>query len=447
MGATGPVVKQKRLLLSRKRNHSANASLTEAPSLGHAGGVQTRSALFEFLQKQLPAGLEMLRQMVGINSFTGNREGVNRLGRFTAECFAELGLKPEFVRSTNPEWGEHLILTRPGRSARSIAMISHLDTVFPPEEEARNNFQWQPEGDRIYGPGTHDIKGGTVMMWLVLSALRALELAVFEDITWRLFWNSSEETLSHDFGEICRARFDSQSLGALVFEAEGRLGEERLMVVARKGRATWRVTAHGRGAHAGGKHPHGANAVVQLGQTLQRIAGLTDYPRDLTFNAATISGGTVLNRVPHEAVAEGEFRAFRPEVYAQTKAQLLALAGSGQVRSPVDGYACQVEVEILNESRPWPRNPATDRLAALWQEAGVELGIPVSIEQRGGLSDGNLLWDAVPTLDGLGPWGDNDHCSERSADGAKLPEYVEVSSFVPKAALNTIGVLKVLKRS
>ena len=47
--------------------------------------------------------------------------------------------------------------------------MSHLDTVFPPEEEARNNFRWQPEGDRIFGPGTHDIKGGTVMMWLVLQ--------------------------------------------------------------------------------------------------------------------------------------------------------------------------------------------------------------------------------------------------------------------------------------
>ncbi len=43
-----------------------------------------------------------------------------------------------------------------------------------------------------------------------------------------------------------------------------------------------------------------------------------------------------------------------------------------------------------------------------------------------GLSDGNLIWDVVPTLDGLGPSGDNDHCSERSADGSKLPEYVDV---------------------
>src|SRR5205085_2512124 len=83
------------------------------------------------------------------------------------------GFQAEFVPSTNPAWGEHLVLTRPGSSQRSLAMVSHLDTVFPPEEEARNNFHWQPEGDRIYGPGTHDIKGGTVMMWPVLSAQRA----------------------------------------------------------------------------------------------------------------------------------------------------------------------------------------------------------------------------------------------------------------------------------
>src|SRR6266508_5385163 len=159
-------------------------------------------SLKEFLNHQMPDALEMLRQMVGINSFTANREGVNRLGRFTAECFAPLGFTAEFVPSANPEFGNHLMLTRRGRSAKSIGMVSHLDTVFPPEEEARNNFHWQPEGDRIFGPGTHDIKGGTVMIWLVLRALHAQAPAVFEEITWKLFWNSSEETLSQDFGEV-----------------------------------------------------------------------------------------------------------------------------------------------------------------------------------------------------------------------------------------------------
>ena len=63
------------------------------------------------------------------------------------------------------------------------------------------------------------------------------------------------------------------------------------------------------------------------------------------------------------------------------------------------------------------------------------------MEERGGLSDGNLLWDLAPTIDGLGPCGDNDHCSERSADGTKEPEYVDLDSFVPKALLNVLAIV------
>jgi glutamate carboxypeptidase len=383
--------------------------------------------------------------MVSINSFTGNKEGVDRLGGLTAEVFGELGFASEFVPSINPAFGRHLVCTRRGSGSRSIALISHLDTVFPPEEEIRNDFRWQPEGDRIYGPGTQDIKGGTAMMWLVLVALRELSPRAFETITWKLFWNSSEETLSQDFGELCRSRFDRETLAALVFEAEGRLGDERLVVAARKGRATWRITARGRGAHAGGKHRQGANAILQLATTLQRVAALTDYASELTFNIGTVQGGTVANRVPHEAVAEGEFRAFTPEVYARGMAALKGLAGPGEVRAAADRFACTVKVEILSESRPWPRNPGTDRLVSLWETAGREAGVPVSFHERGGLSDGNMLWDAVPTLDGLGPWGDNDHCSERSADGTKVPEYVDVTSFVPKAAVNVLAILGLVK--
>ena len=114
----------------------------------------------------------------------------------------------------------------------------------------------------------------------------------------------------------------------------------------------------------------------------------------------------------------------------------------GEVRSPADGYACEVAVEILTESTPWPRNAGTDGLYRIWKQAADELGLAVGAEERGGLSDGNLIWNAVPTLDGLGPWGDNDHCSERSPDGAKLPEFVELSSFVPKAMLNVVALQK-----
>lgn len=393
-----------------------------------------------FLETRLPEALELLRAMVGINSFTGNRAGVDRLGRFTAEAFGPLGMQAEFVASTHPGWGDHLVMTRPGHSARSLALVSHLDTVFPPEEEERNAFRWQRDGDRIYGPGTQDIKGGTVMMWLVLSALQALAPATFEAITWQLFWNSSEEQFSPDFGVLCRSRLGAGALAALVFEAEGRSEAVPRLVVARKGRAAWRISVEGRGAHAGSHHRQGANAIVQLAQLLPRVAALTDYGRDLTFNVGTVQGGTVLNRVPHEAVAEGEFRCFTEEVFAEARTALLALGGRGEVASVDDGYTCVSRVEVVSESRPWPRNPGSDRLFAVWERVAAELGRSVEAQARGGLSDGNLIWDAVPTLDGLGPWGEHDHCSERSADGTKVPEYVAASSFVPKAVWNVRAI-------
>jgi len=400
--------------------------------------------LNSFLEARLPTALERLQSMVGINSFTLNRAGVKRLGEYTAECFAPLGFHAEFIPAEDPRFGDHLVLTRPGSGAHQVALVSHLDTVFPPEEEARNHFHWRVEGDRIFGPGTNDIKGGTVVMWLVLQALATLSPVEFAATTWTLLLNSSEEMFSPDFGQLCRSRFGPQTLAALVFESEGRLGNEHLMVVARKGRATWRVTVQGRGAHAGSSHGDGANAIVQLGRVVDRIAALTDPARELTVNVGTVSGGTVLNRVPHEAVAEGEFRAFAPEVYEQTKAALLAMTGPGDLRAKSDRFPCALRVEILTESRPWPRNAETDRLFELWRQAGELTGQPTNLQERGGLSDGNLIWDAVPTLDGLGPWGENSHCSERSADGAKLPEFVERSSFVPKAATNVVAILKLL---
>jgi glutamate carboxypeptidase len=398
-----------------------------------------------YLESRLPGALEILRQMVEMNSFTANVSGVNELADFTAQCFLPFGFSARSFRSAHPEYGKHLVLTRPGSSDRSIALVSHLDTVFPPEEERRNDFHWHVEGDRIFGPGTVDIKGGTVMMWLVLSALQAGWPDVFNAITWKLLWNAAEERYSPDFGELCRKHLDAKTLAALVFEGEGRSGRAQLLVVARKGRANWRIRVRGRGSHAGGNHRQGANAIVQLAKTVQQVAALTDYASGLTFNVGTVSGGTVSNRVPHEAAAEGEFRALAPDAYARGKAGLLALAGPGEVRSAADRFQCGVSVEILDELAPWPRNEATNSLFRLWNQTADAVGLSIGPEERGGVSDGNLIWDVVPTLDGLGPWGENDHCSERSADGSKLPEFVQIGSFVPKALLNTLAILKLVK--
>ena len=408
--------------------------------------MKQHNELQAFFQDRLAGYLDLLHQMVDINSFTANAQGVNRLGELTAACFAPLGFQAETVQSTNPRYGQHLYLTRRGTGQQTLALISHLDTVFAPEEEIQNDFHWRVDGDRVFGPGTVDIKGGTVMILMTLEGLQHSYPEIFESITWIVALDATEETLSVDFDRalLDRLTVAPNPSACLVFEGGTPANGKYPYVTARKGRASFKVLVEGRSAHAGNRHHQGANAIVQMGHTVQRIAALTNYDQQITFNVGVVRGGVVVNRVPHFAEAEVEMRAFSPEIFEQGVADMLALSGQAEVVSR-DGYPCKVDIRLTDRSAPWPRNPQTDRLFDLWREVGSGLGMPVIPEERGGLSDGNLLWNHYPTLDGLGPEGNNAHCSEWARDGSKEQEYAVISSFVPKAVLNTLAITQLIE--
>lgn len=404
--------------------------------------THVKQPLADFLEANMPHYMALLKRLVDVNSFTANPEGVNENGALVAEAFAELGFSAESVPSINPLYGSHVVLTRRGRTDRRIGLVTHLDTVYPAIEEKLNDFHWRIEGDRIYGPGTVDIKGGTVMIYMVLDALRHVAPAVFEAYTWIVLANASEEVINHDFGDLCLDRLGPDALACLVFEGGIYRSGEFKIVTARKGMATYRIEVTGKGAHAGVAPERGANAIVQLAQTIQQIASFTDFGRKITFNVGTVAGGTVINRVPHHAVAHVEMRAFDVDVYDEGMAKMRALPQAASVVSLATGYPCTVAVEVLLTLPPWSPNAATDGLYAAWEAAGAALDYAVVAEQRGGLSDGNLIWQHIPTIDGMGPSGDNSHCSERTADGSKDQEYVDRASFVPKAILNVAAILQ-----
>jgi glutamate carboxypeptidase len=406
--------------------------------------AQIYGDLQRYLETNQPFYFDLLKQMVKINSFTMNRNGVNAVGRLTAQLFGQLGFNLRVIPAEDARFGDHLILIRPGRSGRRIGLVSHLDTVFSKDEERRNHFVWQQVGDKIYGPGVNDIKGGTVMIYMILAAMQAITPELYDEITWVILFNAAEEELSPDFGQLCRQELRGEALACLVFENGSKIGQDCSVVVARKGRATYHVTVHGKGAHAGSAHQEGANAVLQLADTVQRVAGLTDYERDLTFNVGVAAGGTVINRVPHYASAAVEMRAFSPAVFDEGVARMLALSRTAQVRNASGDYTCRVNIDVLSQTMPWPKNQASERLLATWQVAAAELGQNVVPEARGGLSDGNWLWPEVPTLDGLGPLGENSHCSEQIPAEHKEQEYVLASSFVPKALLNIAAISKLI---
>lgn len=402
------------------------------------------SALRRAVQDRMPEAIELLRTMVGINSWTRNPAGIERLAQTTSEAFAPLGFVPESVPSTIPGYGSHLFLVRRPSlaTAPAIALVSHLDTVFPPEEEARNRFQWEVIGNRAYGPGSEDIKGGTVLIWLVLQAISAVHPEWLDRNPVVIGLNAAEEELSPDFGPELLRRLGPRPRAALIFEAEGRRGEFRRLVRARKGRGTFRIQAQGRSAHAGVDHARGVNAIAQLSHAILAAESISDPDAGLTVNVGHVEGGGGLNRVPQEAVASGEFRAFDRAAYSRGRSALLALSGPGTIRSRTDGFTASTKVSIDTETDPWPPNPGTDHLMEHWLSVARELGIPAEPEERGGLSDGNHLWSAVPTLDGLGPTGANAHCSERSADGTKEPEYVDLASIPDKALWNAVALLR-----
>jgi glutamate carboxypeptidase len=403
-----------------------------------AFGVDAERLDFEAL---LPEAMEWLRRMVAINSFTAHREGVNRLGALTAEFFRELGFEEESVDSECAAYGKHLFLTRGSAEGKPVVLVSHLDTVYPEEEELRNGFGWMevPSEGRIYGPGTVDIKGGTVLIWMLLKVLQKRYPAGFERVRWMVALNASEEVMGRDFGRLVAERCTDGARAVLVFEGGPREGEILHLVSSRKGRAEYRIRVQGRGAHAGSCHAEGVNAVVGLASVIQEAAAVTDYARGLTVNVGRVSGGTVVNRVPHEAELALEMRAFDPEVFGEGRRQIEAIGGETEKRS-----GCRVEVDCQGISPAWPVSEASRAVLGHWLEAGRELGLVLREVSRGGLSDANYLHALGPTLDGLGPCGGHAHCSERSADGSRLPEYVEPASFVTKGHLNFRAIRRLL---
>ena len=271
---------------------------------------------------------------------------------------------------------------------------------------------------------------------MTLQVLRQLAPEWFDRVNWFVLHNACEEVISDDFRRLCLEHLPRETLACLIFEADGGGDDDFSLVASRKGRAVFRVEVEGRASHAGTQHRSGVNAIVHLAKLIGGLDAQTDYAAEATVNVGTISGGTVVNRVPHAASAELEMRAFDPAVFAAKRAAILGLSRAEALP--------RVDVRVLDETSPWPRNDRTDALHRLWDEAASALGFSLRREDRGGLSDGNVLWDLWPTLDGLGPRGENSHCSEQSADGLKEQEWADAESFAPKAALNAHAILRLL---
>ena len=369
--------------------------------------------------------LAHLERLVAINSFTQNRDGVLACGEYCRTMFEPLGFESELVRSVLEPCGDHLFLHRAG--GVPLVLVGHLDTVYPPGTE----FAWRDEGERVHGPGVADIKGGIVVLW---DALRRLpELDRFD---LRIFLNASEEGGCPDFSKLARDRVRDDTRACLVFEPGYDLGDGSTSVVtARKGSGRFHVDVHGREAHSGNEHDKGANALRELARFIETVESWTDYESDVTWTVGTAQGGTAANCVPGHAQCSVDMRVWTPEAMGEGRKRLMALAGDGSVQSGDGKSRCRIEIREIPAYPPWPRNNASDKLAAQVSALGETLGQPIRpLERRGG-SDGAFLWDLAPTIDGLGVIGRDMHCSVHDPDTGREQESIEKASLARRANL------------
>ncbi len=365
------------------------------------------------LTEEILAGI---RTWIEIESPTDVPEAMGRMATRVHADYEAIGLRVERISASNG-MGDHLLVTADAHcppeaaSGKGILVLSHMDTVHP-MGTLIGPLPYRVEGNRAYGPGAEDMKGGT---YLALAAVRQIQREggrTFLPI--RHLIVSDEEMGSgtsreHIEREAQRAKY------VLVTEPARSGGK---IVTARKGCGDFRVTVKGLAAHAGVEHHLGRNAICEMARQILAIEAMTDYSRDLTVSVGTIRGGTRSNVVPDEAVVEVDVRVPNQELGREITRRMLAL----KAYDP----GCSVIVEGGIHRPGYEKTPG---IAALFEHAkllAAEIGFDLQDLKTGGGSDGNFTAGYAPTLDGLGVDGDGGHT---------LEERLYISSILPRMRL------------
>lgn len=405
-------------------------------------------ALEDTLKKYEREYFELLEKCVGINSYTYNVSGINTMGQVYAELYRSLGFDSSFSQSGVESCGKHVISIKKGKSPKNILLVSHIDTVYSETVEKQEDHYWKQEGNIIYGPGTVDIKGGSIMIYLFLKALKAQEPTLFETFTWKIIHNATEEIAALDFKDLLVKQVDNNSLACLVYEGSCKDKEslEPILLRSRKGSLTFEIKTIGRAAHSSTLQ-NGANAIREMSRLIEKIESQTDFDRGMTFSVGLINGGTASNTVPDLCTCKFNVRVKTVSDFEYVKRFVDELNGSGTVKSVKDQWSCHVHTKLVGCYPPWPTIKEHDWLVEMVQAACAEGGRHLHVRDMGaGASDGNNIWEFLPVVDMLGPVGGNHHCPTNKPSEGKLPEFIDRNSIVPQAAMNIRLIQKIAKK-
>jgi glutamate carboxypeptidase len=375
--------------------------------------------LMAWLGAQQQAMLDLLGELVNIDSGSYDKAGVEAVGQRLIGFFEENGLLVSLEPHASFAPAIHVRLDATRANERPIVLMGHRDTVFAKGEAARRPFRVQ--GGRAYGPGVSDMKAGLVMNAFVLAAIKRFGGA---PAPLAGLITSDEEIASPSSRPVIER---VARTARCVFNAEpGRPTGN--VVTGRKGGVFLRFEVFGRAAHSGGAFEKGISAIGELAHKIVAMHKLTDLTRGVTVNVGIVAGGQSVNTTAPHAEGQIDLRYVKPADRAWALAALQDIVHTAVVPGTT------ARLESLGEFLPLTTTGAAQDLFAGYQAAAADAGLAIEGEFSGGCADsGFSAGVGCPTLCATGPVGGNAHTPD---------EYLEVASLVPRAQALALAILR-----
>lgn len=373
----------------------------------------------EYLDGRQTEMLQLLKNLVEMETPSSDREAVSRLaGHLDTYCDA-MGMtcrKEHYAHA-----GDALAARTAPAGKKPVALLAHLDTVHPAGSWPE---LFRQEGDRLYGPGVYDCKGGIV---IALFAIKALPVCGYRERQIRLVLASDEET-AHMLSEGLGGRLFTEECRdcAAAFNCESGSPANEI-VIRRRGGAVLRIHVTGIAAHAGRNPEKGASAIRTAARLVERIEQLTDLSGNL-FNCGKITGGTGANVIADSCDISLGLRYHSNADYEKALRELQRLCEE----LPLPGTTATFS--LLGRYPAMEETPGTAKLLSVYDNASRMLGFgPATALAAGGCSDSAFVTQmGVPTLCSLGIAGANAHTKE---------EYALLSSLLPQCRKLVTAIL------
>ena len=115
--------------------------------------------IVEYIDQHSEDAIKLIEKTVNIESPSEDPAGVKAVGKIMMDEFASIGMKVRWIdMPTEMNRGGHLWAETAGTKGKRLLMLGHLDTVLRGEK-------FRPDGNKIYGTGTSDMKAGVVLMY------------------------------------------------------------------------------------------------------------------------------------------------------------------------------------------------------------------------------------------------------------------------------------------